>query len=638
MRIFIISIFSLCVAFGAQGEAPKGIYGETPKGTHDKAQNMAQGGMHALTLFGTPKYPKTFTHFDYANPNAPKGGILKSYELGDFNSLNPFIQKGNPASNLDTLVYDTLGVGALDESATEYGLIAKEFIKDPQGYFLECVIDERARFSDGVAVSAEDVKFSFDTLINLGKLEYQRYYADVKEVQVLDSKRVRFVFKTNENSELALILSQLPILPKHIFYKNGKNTFGADSLTPPVGSGAYSVDSYEIGRKIVYKRNPNYWAKDHPTRKGFFNFDTIIIEYYKDPVVAQQAFIGGAYDWRVESSAKVWAKDYQTNKQELLSKIIIPNKLPSTLQGFFFNTKQRFFKDKRVREAIFYAFDFEWSNAHLFFNQYERTINIFDNSRFASSGVPKGLERKILQKLELDDARILNFAYLIPRTDLALPQNIESGYVDWEGVKHEPNKALLAQDRRENLKYAAKLLKQAGFVFKDGVLVDSQNQPLEFEILINYEAFERICLPFIENLKTLGIRATLTKVDDIQYTNRLRDFQYDMVIELVGQSLNPGNEQRFYWGSEAAQKSGGRNYARIDEKNVDALINGLINARNEEEKEAYGRALDRILLWGFYVIPHFHAQGYRVAFWNDRIAMPQNAPIYGFSPYLWWAK
>ena len=292
-------------------------------------------GAHAIALFGTPKYPRDFSHFDYANPNAPKGGTLKSFELGTFDSLNPFVQKGNAAQSILALVYETLGVGSLDESATEYGLIAQEFILDPKGFFLECHINPKATFSDGIRISAEDVKFSFETLMTLGKIEYRRYYADVERVEVLDSHKVRFYFKTNKNTELPLILSQLPILPKHIFVTQQGNTFGQNPLDTPIGSGPYVVDSYDLGRKIILKANPKYWAKNHPTRKGFFNFESIEIEYYKDPVVAQQAFMAGAYDWRIESSAKVWAKDYNTPKQTL-QKIVIPNNLPSTLQGFFF--------------------------------------------------------------------------------------------------------------------------------------------------------------------------------------------------------------------------------------------------------------------------------------------------------------
>ncbi len=598
---------------------------------------LEASGTHAIALFGTPKYPRGFSHFAYANPQAPKGGTLKSFELGDFNSLNPFAQKGNAAQSIAALVYETLGVGSLDESATEYGLIAQEFVLDPKGFFLECRLNPKARFSDGVSVSAEDVKFSFETLISLGKIQYRRYYADVKRVEVLDSHTVRFYFATNQNTELPLILSQLPILPKHIFMSKEGNTFGQNPLDTPIGSGAYVLDSYDLGRKITLKRNPNYWASEHPTRKGFFNFETIEIEYYKDPVVAQQAFMAGAYDWRIESSAKVWAKDYESSKPTL-TQMLIPNNLPSTLQGFFFNTKREVFANKLVREAIFYAFDFEWSNANLFFGQYERTINIFDNSIFASSGIPIGREREILAGLALTDSRILTHKYLIPRTDYKLPPRIESGYRDWRGITHTDDAPIFAQDKRENLKYAASLLAQAGFRFKNGVLVGTDGAPLRFEILINYEGFERICLPFIQNLKKLGIQATLAKVDDTQYTNRVRNFDYDMVIELVGQSLNPGNEQRFYWGSEAANNRGGRNYARIDDESVDRLIEGLINAQDSSEKIAYGRALDRILLWGFYVIPHFHAQGYRVAYWNDKIAMPETMPLYGFDPYVWWAR
>ncbi|WP_300447476.1 extracellular solute-binding protein [uncultured Helicobacter sp.] len=572
---------------------------------------------YALSVYGTLKYPPTFTHFAYANPNAPKGGTMKGFALGTFDSLNPFSQKGNPAAELSTLVYDTLTFQSLDEPFSEYGLIADSMQKGKD--YVMFHINPKATFSDGVRVSAEDVAFSFETLLSLGRIEYKRYYADVERVEVLDKNRVIFYFKNDSNKELPLILGQLPILPKHIYMQNDKNTFLDNPLQIPIGSGAYRVKKYDIGRSITYERNPNYWAKDHPTQKGRFNFDTIVIEYYKDASVAQNAFLAGEYDYRIESSAKVWAKDYES-KAKTEGKIILQSfkhQLPSTFQGFFFNTRKPIFKDIAVREALLYAFDFEWSNKNLFFNQYERTTHIFNNSPFASNGLPSGREREILLEYKNKlNPRIFNEIYVIPRTD---------------GAK------VRGENLRENLKYARDLLIQAGFYIHNGVLYTPQNKPFTFEVLISYEAFERICLPFVKNLEKLGIKASIKKVDDSQYINRVRNFEYDMVIELLGQSLFPGNEQNYYWNSNVANVSGSRNFAGVSDEVVDSLIERLINAQSESERIAIGKALDRVLLWGFYAIPHFNLPAFRVAYWR-KIDMPRTTPPYGIDPYLWWQR
>lgn len=572
---------------------------------------------HALSIVGKPKYASDFTHFDYANPNAPKGGTLKGFALGTFDSLNPFTQKGNVAAELSTLVYDTLTIQSLDEPFSEYGLVADSITQGKD--FIIFHINPQARFSDGVPITAKDVAFSFETLLEKGKIEFKRYYADVKNVKVLNDNEVIFYFKTESNRELPLILGQLPILPSHIYMQNGKNTFGENLLQMPIGSGAYRVKKIDIGRSITYERNPNYWARNHPTQKGVYNFDEIIIEYYKDPSVAQTAFMAGEYDYRIESSAKVWANDYE-GKAKSEGKIIqrtFKHKLPSTFQGFFFNTRKKLFADIRVREAIFYAFDFEWSNKNLFFNQYERTKHIFNNSPFASFDVPKGRELELLlpYKDELD-SRIFTQSYIIPRTD---------------------GKRIRGEDLRENLKYARDLFKSAGFYIHNGQLYTPSGEPFVFEILISYDAFERICLPFVKNLRKLGIDARIKKVDDSQYINRVRNFEYDMVIELLGQSLFPGNEQNYYWSSQVAHTSGSKNFAGVSQRVVDDLITQLVNAYDEQERIHIGRALDRVLLWGFYAIPHFNLPAFRVAYWN-KISMPQSAPPYGINPYLWWAS
>lgn len=452
-----------------------------------------------------------------------------------------------------------------------------------------------------------------------GRMEYRRYYADVARVEVLNRHSVIFYFKNKDNAELPLILGQLPILPKHFYMRDGKNTFGENPLELPIGSGAYIVKSYDLGRNITFVRNKDYWALNHPTQKGFYNFDEVVVEYYKDASVAQNAFMAGAYDYRIESSAKVWANEYN-NKAREEGKILLKtfkHQLPSTFQGFFLNTRNPLFKDIRVREALLQAFDFEWSNKHLFFNQYERTRHVFNNSPFASSGLPKGDELAVLNTYKNTlDSRIFNEIFAIPRTDGAIKRG---------------------ENLRENLKYARDLLKAAGFYMKDGKLYSPEHKPFSFEILLSFEGFERITLPFIKNLNKLGIEAKIVRVDDTQYINRVREFKYDVVVELLGQSLFPGNEQSYYWDSKVADVKGSKNFAGVKDPVVDDLITRLLNAKDEKRRIAIGRALDRVLLWGFYVIPHFNLPAFRIAHWSH-IAMADSIPPYGISPYLWWVK
>lgn len=575
-------------------------------------------GSDYISLGEKAKYPD-LKYFDYVNPNAPKGGVLRNYSLGTFNSLNPFVIKGTPADGLE-LIYDTLMVQSMDEPYAEYGLIADDIKVAKDNSYVIFHINKKAKFSDGINVDADDVKFSFDTLIHSGSPIYKQYYADVKEVQVLDKNSIKFIFKTTKNRELPLILGQLPILPKH-YYQN--IPFGKDLLQKPLGSGPYELKSFKIGKEIVYERNKDYWAKDLPVMIGQYNFDTSIYEYYKDDTVALRAFLSGNYDWRIETSAKVWARGYvgKAIDSKKIIKTAIRHYLPSGMQGFFFNTRREIFKDIHVREALFYAFDFEWSNKNLFFSQYTRTKSYFDNSVFASSGIPKGEELEILDhyKKELDktESRVFTAPYVIPRTD---------------GDK------VVGENRRENLIYAQKLLKQAGYVVKDNKLINSKTgKPFVFTLLLDNAAFERLALSYAQNLKVLGIEMKIQRVDLSQYMNRLKDFDYDMIVAVIPESLFPGNEQRYFWGSNASFTHGSKNYAGISDPVVDGLINQLINAKDRKDQIAITRALDRVLLWGFYVVPHFYQPYFRIAYYK-KIQMPKISPKYGFSPYLWWNR
>lgn len=557
-----------------------------------------------ISIDGNIKY-KHLKHFDYVNPNAPKGGTLRASAIGTFDSLNNFSLKGAKAEGLE-LLYDTLTVQSKDEPFSEYGLVASDIKICKNNDCVIFSIDKNARFHDGEPIKASDVKFSFEVLMKYGNPLLKQYYADVSEVKLIGDDKIKFSFKNGNNRELPLILGQLNILPKH-FYKDKDFE---NPLLVPLSSGPYKIKSFEVGRKIVYERVKDYWAKNHPTRMGLFNFDEVIYEYYKDENVALLAFKSGAFDYRLENSAKVWAIGYEGKTAKKLKKIAFKHGLPSGMQGFFMNTKRGVFSDIRFREAIGYAFDFAWSNKNLFFSQYNRTQSFFDNSIFASSGIPQGLEREILQNLNVDSA--------ILETPFSLP------YFSDEAQK------------RQALLKAQEILKNAGYSYINNQL-HKNNRPVSFEILLNSKAMERVVLPFIANLKMLGIKANARLIDLGSYINRINSFDYDMIVAVIPQSLFPGNEQRYFWSSESAKTNGSRNFARIQSPIVDTLIENIINAKDSTYQIANVRALDRILLWGYYVIPHFHSREFRVAYY-DKFDFPAISPLYDFDIFSWWAK
>ena len=564
----------------------------------------------AISIDGEVKY-KNLAHFDYANPAAPKRGSLKAHAIGTFDSLNQFTIKGAKAQGLD-LLYDTLTVQSKDEPFSEYGLVAEAIALLEGGVIFR--IDERAHFHDGVKIKPSDVKFSFEALMKFGSPLIKQYYADVSGVEVLDSRHIKFSFKTSSNRELPLILGQLAVLPEH-FYADKK--FDENPLLIPLGSGPYKIKSFEVGRNIVYERVADYWAVSHPARLGQFNFDEVAYEYFKDDAVALEAFKSGAFDFRLENSAKIWATAYKNlakNAKTPLRKEAFKHELPSGMQGFFMNTRREIFGDIRVREALGLAFDFEWSNKFLFFSQYRRTKSYFDNAIFASSGVPEGSEREILQDLDKKfglDSRILDSPFTLP------------SYGD-------------ESSRRAGLLRAQSLLKEAGWTAKNNVLYKNE-KPFVFEILLVSKAMERVAMGFVENLKMLGITANIRLIDVGSYLNRTNKFDYDVIVALVPQSLFPGNEQRYFWSSAAAGQDGSKNYAGVNLAAVDALVEGVINAKDKPTQIAYTRALDRVLLWGFYSIPHFYSDSFRVAFW-DKFDYPATPPKYDFDIFLWWAK
>lgn len=567
---------------------------------------------HAQTLYDEPpKYPANFKHFDYVNPDAPKGGNLRQAGFGGFDSLNPFISKGVSEENIG-IIYDSLTRPSLDEPFTVYGLLAEKIEKAPDNAWVRFYLRPEARFHDGQPVTAEDVKFSFDTLMSKGAPMYRGYYADVEKVEVESPNSVRFVFKQAGNRELPLIVGQLPVLPKHWW---AERDFSKGSLDVPLGSGPYKVADVQAGRSIRYERVKDWWGKDLPVNRGFYNFDTLEIDYYRDNTVALEALKAGQFDYWLETSAKNWATAYNTaavaNGQ--LIKEEIANRNPTGMQGFIFNTRRPLFSDRRVREALGLLFDYEWTNRQLFNGAYTRTRSYFDNSELASIGLPSADELKLLEPL---------------RTQIP-PQVFTDEYqpsvTDGSGIIRE-------QQRR-----AYQLLQEAGWRVDSDRMLDNTGKPVTIEFLLAQAEFERVLLPFKRNLADLGIELVIRRVDVSQYVNRERSRDYDLIVRGFGQSNSPGNEQREYWHSSSADNPGSRNFIGLKDPAVDSLVEGLINADSRQSLITHTRALDRVLLWGHYVVPNWHIKTWRVAYWN-RFEHPKVSPKYDLGLYTWWAR
>src|SRR5216684_7620420 len=487
----------------------------------------AAGGSHGLSLFGELKYSPDFTNFEYADPHAPKGGIMKFSAIGTYDTLNPFVVKGVAAAGIGQ-VFDTLAVASQDEPGSEYGLIADSIDLAPDKLSVLYTLRKEARFHDGSPMTPGDVVWTFNTLREKGHPMYRSYYGDVTEIAQEGERGIRFHFKSAENRELPQILGEMPVLSKA--YSSGRD-FAKTTLDIPLGSGPYKVDSLDPGRSITYRRVADYWGADLPVNRGRHNVDVIRYDYYRDGTIALEAFKAGQYDVRRENSSKSWATGYDSPalRAGLIKKEQIPNELSSGMQGFGFNLRRPIFRDPRVREALAYAFDFEWSNKNLFYGSYQRTRSYFDNSELAATGVPQGEELKILEKFRghLPDA-VFAAEYNPPKYD-------GSGNI------------------RDGLRNALKLLKEAGWTFKGEKLVnDETGQPFEFEILLDDPQMERIVLPVKKNLERMGITTRVRTIDPAQYEKRMQTFDFDMAVALFPQSLSPGNEQREFFGSAAA--------------------------------------------------------------------------------------
>ena len=565
---------------------------------------------HAIAMHGEPKYPDSFQYVDYANPDAPKGGKIILSSTGSYDSFNPFILKGTAAAGIGNL-YETLTTGSSDEAFTEYGLIAKTIEWPDDRSWVAFTIREEAVWHDGKKISPEDVIWTFNTLMEKGHPFYKYYYGDVVEVIQENDNKVRFNFKGNTNLELPLIVGQLPVLPKH--YWTNKN-FEETSMDIPIGSGPYKIKNFDAGRTITYELDSDYWGKNIPIKKGTENFGIIQYEYYKDRSIEREAFKSGDIDLFSENTSKDWATSYDTPAVQngLIKKELIEHQNPQGMQGFAFNTRKEIFEDKRVREALSYAFDFEWTNKNLFYNAYKRTNSFFENSELASSGVPSGRELDLLNDYrELLPQKLFQEEYNPPKTD-------GSGFM------------------RKELQEATKLLQDAGWELQEGKLINKKSgSKFEFELLLVSPAFERIVLPFKDNLAKLGIDVSVRTIDSAQYQNRLDGFDFDMIVSTFSQSLSPGNEQRNFWGSDAAKTNGSRNIIGISNEVIDSLIEKVISAKDREDLIMTTRALDRVLLWNHYVIPQWHISAYRTLYW-DIFDKPSVRPKYSLGTNTWW--
>lgn len=571
---------------------------------------------HAIAMHDKPAYPASFKRFAYTSPEARKGGTLKLHSIGTFDSFNPYIARGNPVEQL-SLLYDTLLVGSADEPFTEYGLIA-ETIEYPQDRsWVIFHINPKARFHDGQPITAADAAFSFNLLMQKGSPQYRFYYADVASAEVLDRRRIKFTFKPGASRELPLTIGQLPVLPQH--YWQDKE-FDQANLTVPLGSGPYKIDKFNPGRTISFSRVSDYWAQDLPVRRGMYNFDTITVDYYRDYTIAMEALKAGEYDFRLENVSKLWSTAYTglAINSGRLKKVEIDHQNPAGMQAFLFNLRRPFFQNQALREALTLAFDFEWTNRNLFYSAYKRSESFYTNSELASSGLPDAAELELLEPFRYD------LPYTVFTQQYQAP--ISSGL----------------HNNRDNLRRAKRILDQAGYKVVDNELIDpASGRPVRFEMMLYDIGFKRVVNPFARALTKLGISMSVRVVDTSQYINRTRQFDFDMLVGTISQSLSPGTEQLDFWHSSSATAPGSRNLLGVNNHVVDALVGKIINARDRKSLVTATRALDRVLLHMNYVIPQWYINYHRIAYWDkfDRPAIsPKYDPSYATGLMTWWVN
>lgn len=568
---------------------------------------------HGLSVFGDLKYPAGFKHFDYVNPDAPKGGRasqIGTAGLTTFDSFNPFILKGDAAQGM-TLVFDSLMARALDEPDAIYGLVAETADVAADGMSVTFKLRPEAKFADGSPVTAEDVVFSFETIKAKGHPALAMPLRDVKSAEALDPSTVRYSPEGALVRDLPITVAMLPVLSKAYYTAN---EFDKTTLEPPLGSGPYKVGPYKAGTYVTYIRRPDYWAKDLPVNVGQNNFDELRFEYYRDRSLELENLLSGNFDFREEFTSKDWAGGYNVPavKDGRIKLLTIPDERPSGAQGFFINTRREKFKDVRVRKALNYAFDFEWSNKNLFFGLYTRTASYFENSDLKASGTPSPEELALLEP----------FRDKLP--EAVFGEAVSPPVTDGSG------------NNRAQLREAVRLLNEAGWQQTPQGLRNAAGQPLSIEILIESPAFERIVAPYIKNLKAIGIDATMRRVDAAQYERRMKDFDFDLTTQRYALRLTPGIELKNFWGSQAAATTGSFNLAGIADPVLDELIDKVVAAKSRAELVAATRAADRVLRAGYYWVPQWYKGAHNLAFW-DKFGWPETKPKYERGALdTWW--
>ncbi|MCE0463395.1 extracellular solute-binding protein [Pseudomonas uvaldensis] len=569
---------------------------------------------HALTVYGEPaKYPEGFSHFAYVNPRAPKGGTLRrsAIEIGQFDHLLPYIDKGIGVSQIDGLLYSPLAQRSLDEPYTVYGLVAEKMERADDGLSLRFYLNPKARFADGKPITAQDVRYSFELLMTQGSLRYRTQLAAVKGVEVESERTVRFDFKNNESRTLPLDIATLPVFPEH-WWKT-RDFAGGGGYEAPLGSGPYRVGKVDSGRSITFERNADWWGKDLPVSRGLYNFDHFSIEYFGDTDVARQVLRGGAYDYNREFSATGYSIGYDSPalRDGRLQKAHLATEAPQTAQGFVFNLQRPQFQDRRVRQALAMLWDFEWSNRQMMRNLYVRQQSFFSNTDLAARQLPDAGERAILERLRGK----------IP--DEVFTQVFEAPKTDGSGVIRDKQLQALA------------LLEEAGWKPDGDRLVNAEGEPLSFTFLNSQNGIDRLLLPYKRTLKQIGIDMSIRRIDPSQYINRLMSRDYDMIITGYPVSTSPGMELYNYFGSAAANDPGANNYMVLQDPAVDTLIDGLVKATTQGDMLRHAHALDRVLQWNYYWIPNYYPPGSSTVWWN-RFGIPKIQASNDEAIESWW--
>lgn len=613
----------LAAIFGAASIAASPLY-------------AAPSPRHCIALYGECKYKLGFAHFDYVNPAAPKGGTLKLSESGTFDTLNPLTLKGVKAPAL-LPIFESLMVPSLDEPESLYGLLAESITLADDRTWAEFVLRKEAKWSDGTPVTTEDVVFSLEMMKTKADPSMRIVYAPVEKAEVTGPQSVKFIFSDPKNRELPLMAAQLPIVSKAYY---STRDFEETSLEPPVTTAAYLVDQVDPGRSISYRRNPDYWGKDLPVNRGLFNFDVIRYDMYRDENVSLEAFKAGAYDFRQEYIARNWATAYDSPalKDGRFIKTVFPDMRPQGMQAFLFNVRKREFSDPRVRQAIGLSMDYEWLNKTIFYGAYTRNTSFFMNTPFAATSLPEGKELELLERFAC-----------IPRETANPPSNMVGPPFKPVNQKSCLPEALFTEEfkvpttdgsgnARADLLKAQQLLNDAGWKVKDGKRVNEQGEQLSVEFLLRQPTMERVAAPMRKNMERLGIASSIRYVDDAQYQKRLETGDFDLISIWINRGVfYPGNEQYALWHSSQADIPGSNNVGGVKNPAVDAALEKLLAAKDEADLTVAGRALDRVLLWEYYTIPHWYSATFRIAYW-DKFGLPDVAPPYALALHAWWMK